>query len=115
MGNVNVIWQGDANEFAIRSLLHCAVPYKILNITGPENVSVRWVAEWYGAYFNKKPVFSGEEARTALLSNATESFRLFGYPNTTLKVMMEMIGAWLLNAGATINKPTHFQERDGNY
>jgi hypothetical protein len=115
MGNVNVIWQGDANEFAIRSLLHCTVPYKILNITGPENVSVRWVAEWYGAYFNKKPVFIGEEARTALLSNATESFRLFGYPNTTIKAMMEMIGEWLLNAGATINKPTHFQERDGNY
>lgn len=115
MGNVNVIWQGDANEFAIRSLLHCTAPYKILNITGPENVSVRWVAEWYGAYFKKEPVFSGVEAATALLSNATESFRLFGYPHTTLKQMMEIIGEWLLNEGETINKPTHFQERDGNY
>ena len=103
MGNVNVIWQGDANEFAIRSLLHCSAPYKILNITGPENVSVRWVAEWYGAYFKKKPVFSGVEAGTALLSNATESFRLFGYPHTTLKQMMEIIGEWLLNEGETIN------------
>lgn len=115
MGNVNVIWQADANEFAIRSLLHCDVPAKLLNITGPENLSVRQLAAWYGSFFNKKPVFTGEESRNALLSNATESFRLFGYPNTTLKQMMEMIGEWLLNAGATINKPTHFQEREGNY
>src|SRR5690606_19487884 len=31
--NVNVIWQGDANEIAIRSLLHCESPAKILNVT----------------------------------------------------------------------------------
>jgi len=115
MGNVNVIWQADANEFAIRSLLHCSTPSTILNITGPETVSVRWIATWYGDFFDKKPVFTGQESSTALLSNAAESFKRFGYPSTSLKVMMEMIGDWIRNEGATINKPTHFQERDGNY
>ncbi|MCC6286810.1 MAG: NAD-dependent epimerase/dehydratase family protein [Chitinophagaceae bacterium] len=115
MGNVNVIWQADANEFAIRSLLHCSTPSATLNITGPETVSVRWAAEWYGNFFDKQPVFTGQESTTALLSNATESFKRFGYPATSLKIMMEIIGDWVKNAGATLNKPTHFQERDGNY
>lgn len=115
MGNVNVIWQADANEYAIRSLLHCSSPFSILNITGPETVSVHRVAEWYGGFFDKKPVFTGQESPTALLSNAAESFKRFGYPATSLKVMMEMIGDWVRNSGAVFNKPTHFQERDGNY
>lgn len=115
MGNVNIIWQADANEYAIRSLLHCSAPATILNITGPETVSVRWVAEWYGNFFEKEPVFTGLESSTALLSNAAESFKRFGYPAVSLKVMMELIGEWVRNTGTTINKPTHFQERDGNY
>lgn len=115
MGNVNVIWQKDANEYAIRSLLHCTTPPNILNITGPENLSVRWIATWFGQQFNKIPQFTGTEAETALLSNAAESFRLFGYPATALKSMMEIIADWVSNNKQTINKPTHFQERHGSY
>lgn len=83
MGNVNVIWQGDANEIAIRSLLHCSVPEKIVNVTGPETISVRWVAAEFEKIFNKSAEFSGKENKDALLSNASECFRLFGYPNVT--------------------------------
>ncbi|MEO6135969.1 MAG: NAD-dependent epimerase/dehydratase family protein, partial [Ginsengibacter sp.] len=80
MGNVNVIWQGDANEYALRSLHHCNVPAKILNITGPETLSVWWIAEEFGKLLGQKPSFINEEESTALLSNASEAFRLFGYP-----------------------------------
>ena len=115
MGNVNVIWQGDANEVALRSLLHCSSPARILNVTGPEIVSVRWVALEFAKMFGKKVSFTSTEEQNALLSNAAECFRLFGYPSVTLKQMMELIGRWVMEGGKTLNKPTHFQEREGKY
>jgi nucleoside-diphosphate-sugar epimerase len=115
MGHVNVIWQGDANEIALRSLLHCSVPSKILNVSGPETASIRWIAKEFGKLFGNTPEFTNHEQDTALLSNTAESSRLFGYPRVTLKEMIEMIAAWLNEGGKTINKPTHFQERTGQF
>jgi hypothetical protein len=115
MGHVNVIWQGDANEIALRSLLHCSVPSKILNVSGPETVAVRWVAQEFAKLFEQSPEFINQEQDTALLSNTAESSRLFGYPRVTLKQMIEIIAGWLNEGGKTINKPTHFQERTGQF
>ncbi|HKO79850.1 MAG TPA: NAD(P)-dependent oxidoreductase [Chitinophagaceae bacterium] len=115
MGHVNVIWQGDANERALRSLLHCETPAKILNIAGPETVSVRWLAEEFGRIFGRTPKFLNEEQATALLSNAAESFKLFGYPNVSLKTMMGVLAEWINQGGKVLNKPTHFQEREGQF
>lgn len=115
MGHFNAIWQNDANEIAIRSLLHCSSPAKILNVTGPETVSVRWCAEEFGKMFGKEPVFTGQEQPTAFLNNAAESFRLFGYPKVTLTSMMELLADWISAGGKKLNKPTHFQERKGKY
>ncbi|HRI20957.1 MAG TPA: hypothetical protein PLA68_08375 [Panacibacter sp.] len=115
MGYVNVIWQGDANEIALRSLHHCAIPAKILNVTGNETVSVRWLAEQFGELFETKPVFINEEQPTALLSNAAECSRILGKPKVSLKQMTELIAAWVKAGGKTINKPTHFQERNGQF
>lgn len=115
MGHVNVIWQHDANEMALRSLLHCQYPAKVLNITGPETVSVRWAASEFGKLFGRQPVFTGEEQPAALLSNAAEAFRLFGYPEVTLKQMIELIARWVQEGGHTSEKPTHFQEREGKF
>ncbi|RBL91463.1 NAD-dependent epimerase/dehydratase family protein [Chitinophaga flava] len=115
MGHVNVIWQGDANEMALRSFTHCAVPAKLLNITGPETAPVRWIAGEFGKIFGKAPVFLHEEEATALLSNAAESFRLFGYPKVSLKEMIGLTAAWMEQGGRTISKATHFQEREGQF
>ena len=115
MGSANVIWQGDANEIAIRALNHCTVPAKILNVTGPEIISVRWMAGQFGKMFGQTPAFINEEQPTALLSNAAESFRLFGYPKTPLKQIMELLVDWINQGGKTLNKETHFQERKGKY
>jgi len=115
MGYVNIIWQGDANEMALRSFRYCAVPPKILNIAGPEIVSVRWLAKEFGRLLGETPQFTNHEQETALLSNAAESHRLFGPPKVSLKQMIELIVGWLNEGGRIINKPTHFQERTGQF
>ncbi len=115
MGHVNVIWQGQANEIAIRALLHCEVPPKILNVTGPETASVRWIAHEFGKIFDQSPQFTGNEQSTALLSNASEAIRLFGMPKVSLPNMIEIIAEWVKIGGKTLNKETHFQERTGKF
>jgi len=114
-GHVNVIWQGDANEMALRSLLHCSTPPSVLNVTGPETVSVRWLAAEFGKWFDKEPVFVNQEQPTALLSNASKSFKLFGYPSVSLLQMIEWTANWVRNDGKTLDKPTKFQEREGAF
>lgn len=114
-GNVNVIWQGDANEIAIRSLLHCDVPAKILNVTGPETVSVQWLATQFGVLLDKSPIFINEAQPTALLSNASLAHQLFGYPTVPLRQMINITAEWVRAGGKTIDKPTHFQERKGKF
>ncbi|WP_433943183.1 NAD-dependent epimerase/dehydratase family protein [Paenibacillus sp. SN-8-1] len=115
MGQVNVIWQGDANEMAIRSLLIGESPAVTLNVTGPETVSIRWLAERFGEGLGKQPVFTGEERDTALLSNASKSHQLFGYPRVSLRTMIDWTLEWVERGGETLGKPTHFQERTGAF
>ncbi|MDQ8005895.1 MAG: epimerase [Pedobacter sp.] len=113
--NVNVIWQGDANEIAIRSLLHCRTPAKILNVTGPEILSIRWIAQQFGVLFGIEPKFINEPVGTALLNNASESHRLFGYPKVTIREIIDITAAWLNAGGDEFGKATHFQERGGKF
>ena len=115
MGYVNIIWQQDANELALRSLQHCSVPAKILNVTGLEKLSVRDLANAFGKIFGKEPIFKNEEQNTALLSDARESNRLFGSPAVTVNQMIEVISGWIMEGGKLLNKPTHFQEREGKF
>lgn len=114
-GYVNVIWQGDANELALRSLKHCSVPPAILNITGPETLSVRWLATEFGKLFGSEPEFINQEQPTALLSNAAESQRLFGASRVSISQMIELTAAWVEQGGEVLDKPTHFQERKGRF
>lgn len=115
MGHVNVIWQGDANEMAIRSLALCDTPPRILNVTGPETISVRWLAEQFAKRFGVDPIFVNEEQDTALLSNASEAHRLFGYPRVSLQQMIDWTVEWIETGGEILNKATRFQERKGEF
>lgn len=114
-GHMNVIWQGDANEIAIRSLRLCEFPAKILNVTGPETISIRWAATELGRLLGKTPAFVNEEEPDALLNNASQCHRIFGYPKVSLREMLEMTAHWVASEGETLNKPTHFQVRSGKF
>ncbi|RXZ83512.1 NAD(P)-dependent oxidoreductase [Paenibacillaceae bacterium] len=114
-GHANVIWQGDANEMALRCLPICSNPPNIVNITGPETMSIRWAAEELGKRIGKTPIFQGAESETALLSNASKSHQLFGYPRVSLLQLIDWTADWVAEDNPTWNKPTHFQEREGKF
>jgi nucleoside-diphosphate-sugar epimerase len=115
MGQVNVIWQGDANSVALRAFRLCQSPPAVLNVTGPETVSVRSLAWKFARRFGVEPIFEGTEAPTALLSDASLCHRLFGYPEVTLEQMIEWVAEWIRAGGVLWNKPTHFEVRDGSF
>jgi nucleoside-diphosphate-sugar epimerase len=115
MPAANVIWQGDANSWCLRSFAHCQSPPLVLNITGPEVLAVRDIAEAFGRHFGVKPEFAYEEGPTALLSNPAKACELFGRPTVSHSQLIEWIAAWLKQGGAMLNKPTHFQTRDGKF
>ncbi len=115
MSQVNVIWQGDANEMILRSLLHTDSPPNVLNVTGPETISVKWMANEFADRFGTEPVFSGEPEPTALLNNAARAHQLFGYPRVPLERMIDWTAHWIEIDGPTHDKPTHFQEREGEF
>ena len=114
-GCVNVIWQGDANAMALRLLEHTACPPLAVNITGPAKVSVRSIAEAFGALFGKIPTFEGHEGSNSLLSDASLSRELLGEPGVSLEQMIEWTAGWIRLGGRQLNKPTHFQTRDGRF
>lgn len=115
MGYFNVIWQGDMNDFVLRSLEHTDSPAKIINITGPETLSVREVTEEFGKLFGIPPRFVNSEAGTALLSNSSEAFRLFGMPRIKASRIISWTAEWLKEGKKLLGKPTHFEIRDGKY
>jgi nucleoside-diphosphate-sugar epimerase len=115
MGYVNVIWQRDANSACLRSFGHCQSPPLVLNLTGPETLSVRRVAEEFGQRFGVGPIFEFEESPTALLSNAGQAQRVFGCPSITAAVIIEWLADWISNRRPMLNKPTHFHARDGKF
>lgn len=115
MGNANVIWQGDANSVCLRSLLHASSPPLVLNLTGPETLSVRWVAREFGRHFGVTPEFTGEESPRALLNNAARCFQMFGYPTVSVAELIEATARWIGAGGRALGKPTHFEVRDGKF
>ncbi len=111
----NFIWQGSANEIAIRGLLHCESPMKIMNVTGPETVSIKETSIKLGKYLGKEPVFESEEGNTAYLNNAGLAMETFGYPEVSAETLIKWQAEYILDGGRTIDKPTHFEERKGSY
>jgi nucleoside-diphosphate-sugar epimerase len=115
MGYVNVVWQGDAVRHVIQALAHAASPPFILNVTGRKVLAVRDIATRLGKLFGVEPILEGEEGPTAWLNSAAKAHALFGPPSIDEGTLLEWVAQWLKKGGDTLNRPTHFETRDGNY
>lgn len=115
MGHADVIWQGDANEQALRLLAHCTTPATPINVTGSSHTAVRWLAAEFGKRFGTAPVLTGQEAPTAWLIDTRQAQALFGQPRVPLATMIDWVADWVARGGPSLGKPTHFSTRDGKY
>jgi len=112
---VNVIWQGDANNRALLCLEHTASPPAILNVTGPEMLTVPALAQEFARVFGVGVEFRGTDAGKAYLSNAARSVSLFGPPRVSVPQMIEWVAEWVQRGGRTLSKPTQFRVSDGQF
>jgi nucleoside-diphosphate-sugar epimerase len=115
MGYFNCIWQGDANELTLRSLPLTEVPPRVFNLTGPTVLSTRDVCEQIAARMGKPALFCDEPAPTALLNDARASLDVLGAPATPLADLVTWTADWVAREAPTLNRPTHFEVRDGQF
>ena len=112
---VNVVWQGDANSYAMRALELCDSPARILNVTGPETIPVLRAAEFFAARFQRQLQVTGQSRGIALLNDASACHAALGYPSVSAGELMEAVAVWVESGGASLNKATKFQVTDGRF
>jgi dTDP-4-dehydrorhamnose reductase len=115
MGNLNCIWQADASAVALRAFDDVSSPPLVLNVTGPETLSVRRLGEQFGRLMDRPARFVGAEAGSALLSNAGLMLKRYGYPRVPPQRLIEWTADWVMRGGPGFGKPTHFETRDGKF
>ncbi len=115
MGFANILWQGDANCQALLCLEHCTSPPNRMNITGPETISIETAARQLGNLLGKEPLFRGAAQETALLIDASKATKLFGLPRVSVETLIPWTAHWMKIAGGSLNKPSHFEVRDGTF
>jgi nucleoside-diphosphate-sugar epimerase len=115
MGYFNTIWQGDANAIVLQAFQRLDSPPCILNVTGPELLSVREVGLELGHLMGRTVEFKGTETSTAYLSNAATACQLFGPPQVKASQLIGWVADWVQHGGRRLGLPTHFEVRDGKY
>ena len=114
-GYFNGIWQGDACDQILRAISLAGKPGTVLNITGPETLSVRQAAREFGQIFEKEPIFEGVENGKSYLSNASKANGVFGNPRVPISQIIKWTAKWVEQDGEDWGKPTHFEVQNGKY
>jgi nucleoside-diphosphate-sugar epimerase len=116
MSYVNVIWQGDANARALAALAQATSPEPyVVNVAGPAVLRVEDLARKLGARLFNVPVFTGQAAPDALLSNASRMQELLGDQLLPVDTLLDWVAEWVWGGGRLLGKPTSFERRDGQF
>lgn len=115
MGYFNTIWQGDANSLTFAAFRHLDSPPWTVNLTGPELLSVRTVCEEFGRRWKRPVQFLGSESPSALLSNSARCLETLGKPRVSAHQLIGWVADWIESGGRQLDKPTHFESRDGKF
>ena len=115
VGHFNIIWQGDANSHALRCLEYCTSPASPLNITGPETITVEYIAEQFGKLMNKEITYTGKSSDKCYLNNSEKATKLFGKPRVSVEQMLKWQADWFMRGGKSLGKPTHFEVNNGKF
>ena len=114
-GHANVIWQGDALRYIVAALGLVEAPPFVLNVTGPDRISVRDAALLFGEAFGCEVDFTGQESGSAWLSDSSLCRQLLGEPEIRTDALVKWVAGWIGNGGATLGKPTQFENRSGDF
>jgi nucleoside-diphosphate-sugar epimerase len=115
VGYVNVMWQGDASSYALRSVALVECPPRLLNVTGPEIASVRELALRFGRRFGREPQFTGSEGPLAILGDSSLCRSLLGPSSVTLDRLCDWTAHWVESGGRSLGKPTKYERSDGQF
>lgn len=115
VGYFNIIWQGDANNYALLALSQARSPANIMNITGPEILTLQDVAGEFEKHMKKKALIENHPGDKSYLNNSEKAFGLFGRPSVNSAELIKMQAEWIMNGGKALNKPTHFEVNNGKF
>jgi nucleoside-diphosphate-sugar epimerase len=114
-GYFNCIWQGDANDIIIRTLSLADSPAKALNLSSTKAYSIRSLTKMFSSLMSKEARIGGNEAQNAFLSDTSLMREIFGEPTIPIETVVQWTAEWIKTGRRTLNKPTHFEVRDGKY
>lgn len=115
MGYFNAIWQADANAMALAALAHTSSPPLIVNLAGPEELSVRATCVQLARLLRVDVSFTGREAQDAILSNGARARALLGAPRVDAARLLAWTADWIQRGGESLGKPTLFESRTGRF
>jgi nucleoside-diphosphate-sugar epimerase len=116
VGNFNVIWQGDVNDWALRCLEHCTSPAMALNVTGPGIETLSHEADAFGRIMGKHVRYTQPvPGKIGYLNNASKAFALLGRPRMSIDELIRRQAEWVMAGGRSLGKPTHFEVSTGIY
>jgi hypothetical protein len=111
---VNVIWQGDANRLALRSLAAATQLGLALNVTGNINPT-GMLADELGARLGRAPVFKDEMSDHALVANTSLLDLMLPHTPLPLDTLIDWTAEWVREGRPLLGKPTKFEVRDGRF